>query len=71
MPVLLVDRCHQVCQGHALEVTAAFEDAGGGFPRPVAVAGHGNQPRDGLAVGRDGEALAPRGAVAPSGPAAR
>lgn len=59
----LVDGHCQVRDGYAVEVAAAFEDAGGGFPRPRAVAGYGNQLGDRLAVARDSQALAPRDAV--------
>ena len=61
--VFLVNYRRQVRQRHALEVPAAFDDAGGGFLRPVAVAGHGDQPCDGLAVACDGQALAARDAI--------
>ena len=63
MSMCLVDRRHQVGQRHALEVFASFEDAGGCLLGVPAVGGHGDQPCDGLAVARDGQALAPRGAV--------
>ena len=56
MTVSRVDRCQQVRQGHALGVPAAFEDAGGGLLRPVAVVGHGDEAGDGLAVAPDGQA---------------
>ena len=63
----LVDRRQQVGEGDALEVTAARDDTGGGLLRPVAVGRHGDQARDGLAVARDGEALAARDAVEQAG----
>ena len=59
----LVDRRYHVRQGCALEVPAAFKDAGGGYLRPLAVGGHRHQPSDGLAVARDGQAFAQRDAV--------
>ena len=61
--MVLINCRHQIGQRHAHEVLAALEDAGCCFLRPLVVAGKGEQSCDGLAVARDGQALAPRGAV--------
>ena len=63
MAVPIVNRCHQVRQGHALEVLAALEDAVGGFQSALAIERDRDQPHNGLAVARGCQALAPRGAV--------
>ena len=65
--VPLVDRRHQVVQRYAREVLASLDDAGGRLLRRVAVTGHGNKPRNGLAMARDSQALAASDAIEQSG----
>lgn len=56
--VLLADCHHLVRHGHAIEVLAAFDDAGSDLARTGRVAGHANTPWEWLAMGLVAQALA-------------